>query len=101
MSPPASHCRSLAVLPVSLRCVRHVRVIRDRCPRQAPHPTIAADGGTDPTQLEEPASMVTNERIVEGAMDDMDPAFDRSMLVLQYVIAAVAVAAAILLAILR
>ena len=45
--------------------------------------------------------MVTNERIVEGAMDDMDPAFDRSMLVLQYVIAAVAVAAAILLAILR
>ena len=44
--------------------------------------------------------MVTNERIVEGAMEDVDPAFDRSMLILQYAIAAVAVAAAILLALL-
>ena len=44
--------------------------------------------------------MVTKESVAEGALDDADPAFDRSMLVLQYAVAAVAAVAAILLAIL-
>jgi hypothetical protein len=55
-------------------------------------------GPDDDTQSEEPASMYRDDKLADVALDEPDPAFDMSMAILQYLVAATAVVAAILLA---
>jgi hypothetical protein len=56
------------------------------------------DAGIPPTTVEEPRSMLSDRTHQPFVMDDAEAAPDRGMLVLQYMVAAVAMVAAVLLA---
>jgi hypothetical protein len=62
-------------------------------------PSIRFDSGSPPPKsLEDPTSMLTDRTHHPFAMDDAEPTSDRGMMVFQYLVAAVAVVAAALLA---
>ena len=63
--------------------------------------TIAAIRGPNEPIDGGPVSMVHDEKMAEAALEDADPAFDISMAILQYAIAAAAFVAAVLLAAVR
>jgi hypothetical protein len=64
-------------------------------------PSIRIDGGSRRYDTEDPTSMLTDRTHQPFAMDDAEPTSDRGMLILQYLVAAVAVVAAALLALIN
>ena len=60
--------------------------------------SIRVDAGDAGDKVEDSTSMLTDRTHQPFAVDDTEPTSDRAMLVLQYLVAAVAVAAAALLA---
>ena len=68
----------------------------------AASPSIRIDGGLPADQIfEDPTSMLTDRTHQPLVMDDAEPTSDRGMLLLQYMVAAVAVVAALLLALIN
>lgn len=94
-----NHLRAEVSRDSQTRC--HARVMRPPLVAVSPNgqwPEHSSQRGGCPIVIEDPRSMLTDRTHQPFFMDDAEPTSDRGMLVLQYLVAAIAVAAAALLA---